>query len=73
LKDGSRDKTEGEFVNGGDTKTCGVGEVLRRQGIADRALPGTANSLSGQKPYKTRVLREIGAIYRSQLRTVCSK
>ncbi|CEI11404.1 hypothetical protein XACG115_2550011 [Xanthomonas citri pv. citri] len=29
-KDGSRDKTGREFVNGVDTKTCSVGEVLRR-------------------------------------------
>ncbi|WP_237717612.1 hypothetical protein, partial [Xanthomonas phaseoli] len=59
--------------NGGDTKICGGGAVLRCWDIPNGVLPGSAYSLSGEKPCKPRVSREFVSIYRSQLRTVCSK
>lgn len=62
-----------KFVNGGDTKTCGHGEVLRCWGIAAGVLPRLANLLPGEKPYGPRICSELRPIYRSQLRTVCSK
>lgn len=62
-----------KFVNGGDTKICGVGAVLRRQGVPSGVPARFANLLPGEKPYGPRVLRRSGSIYRSHFRTVCSK
>jgi len=61
-----------KFVNGGDTKICGDGEVLRCWGFPSTVIPRLANLLSGEKPYTPRVCSESRSIYRSQLRTVCS-
>lgn len=62
-----------KFVNGGDTKICGAGAVLRRRGVPSEGPPRFANPLPGGNPYGTRVERESVSIYRSQFRTVCSK
>lgn len=70
-KDGSRDMTGREFVNGGDTKICGVGAVLRCWGVPSGVLPRFANSLPGRNPYIPRDTRKFGSIYRSHLCTVC--